>query len=133
VTITAATHADDKDQPKLHIPTPQQRSVSRCWYAPGEGPAATAEGSQAGHPLSAPGDLAMRSGQGDEAGPVFDDLLPVRRGAELVVTRKVAEDIVARRAAGEIADYIGKTYGLNPLQVLDAAARRATVLPEPST
>jgi hypothetical protein len=55
----------------------------------------------------------------------------IARGAELVVYGSVAADINRRREQGEICDYVGKDYGLNPLQVLDIAAGRARVVPDP--
>jgi hypothetical protein len=53
------------------------------------------------------------------------------RGPDLVVSQSLAEEVCARRARGEGSADIGHDHDLNPLQILDIAAGRATVIPAP--
>jgi hypothetical protein len=49
------------------------------------------------------------------------------RGRYLVVPRTVADEILTRRRAGEGSADIGHDLDLDPLQILDVAAGRATI------
>lgn len=55
---------------------------------------------------------------------------PARR-PQLAVWWSVAVDICLRRERGELADSIGADYRLHLLEVLDVAAGRCTVVPDP--